>query len=378
MNKKIKICFIATEMAGFDHYGGFGCLTRNIAEGLAAQDMEVYVAMPRKINQRPVEIIDHITVVSYPSPLYVGLKRVLPFAGLYKMIDADIYHSEEPSLGTCLAQMGAPHKKHVVTFQDPRTIEDWRYQWAPRQLSRYRFLRRFREWKFQMRYQLDVGRAVRKSDVCFCQANYIIDKAIQLYRLDKPPSFLPNPVVVPNTETMKAPEPTVCFLGRWDSIKRPELFINLATKFPHVRFIAMGACPNNPERDRQIRSQCEQLCNVEAPGWLGLRDKYQVLSRSWIMVNTSTKECLPLSYLEACAHKCAILSHGNADNFASKFGYWSKTGDLEDFTRGLYFLLEGNQWRQLGENGYEYVKNTHEFNKVIYQHLKIYREMLGL
>jgi len=127
----MRICLIATELQGFGAYGGFGVLAHDIAVGLAARGLDVYVVTPRKQGQLPIDRVGDVTVVSYPSPPYTGLASVRPFAAVYSMLDADIYHSEEPSLGTYLAQIGCPHRKHVVTYQDPRTIEDWRQQWAP-------------------------------------------------------------------------------------------------------------------------------------------------------------------------------------------------------------------------------------------------------
>jgi hypothetical protein len=78
----LRVCLIATDLRGFGAYGGFGVLTHDIAIGLAARGVEVYIAMPRKKGQKPVEMIDGITVVSYPSDLYNGLRNVLPFAGI--------------------------------------------------------------------------------------------------------------------------------------------------------------------------------------------------------------------------------------------------------------------------------------------------------
>ena len=85
---------------------------------------------------------------------------------------------------------------------------------------------------------------------------------------------------------------------------------------------------------------------------------------------------MPVSFLEACAHQCAILSHENPDNFAKNFGYHAKKGNLQDFVNGLKWLLENDRWRELGIKGYEYVKRVHEFNKVIDLHIKNYREIL--
>lgn len=369
---EVRVCLITTEMAGVGSYGGFGVLTRDIASGLAERGLEIYVVMPQRSGQRPIEIVDGITVVSYPSGAYYnGLKKAMPFVGVFKMIDADIYHSQEPTIGTRLAQIAQPHAKHVVTFQDPRTIEDWRKQWVPRRPSM------LWELKFRIKFQREVVPAARRAVARYCQAKYIIEKAVRIYRLTERPGFLPNPMRMPDSETVKASESTVCFLGRWDEIKRPELFLELAAKFPRVKFVAMGACLNNKERDDTIRRRCVELENVEAPGWLDAPERNRVLARAWILVNTSTKECLPVSYLEACVHKCAILSHRNADDFASKFGYWAQKGDIEDFACGLEFLLENDRWRELGEFGYEYVKNTHEFNRVIDQHIGVYEKVLS-
>ncbi len=366
----LRVCLIATELRGFGAYGGFGVLTHDIAVGLAARGVEVYIAMPRKDGQKPVETIDGVTVVSYPSQLYNGLRYVLPFAGIYRMIDADVYHSQEPSIATALAQIAEPSKKHIVTFQDPRSIEDWRKEWAPRRVGK------LDEWRFWFRYQRDTGKAARRAHAKYCQAKYIIDKVTELYKLRDKPGFLPNPVKLLPIKSPKAVDPTVCYIGRWDARKQPQLFLELAAQFPGVKFVFGGACLNDPSLDTQIRQKCRGLKNLEAPGWMNDTERAAILDRSWILVNTSSRECLPVSYLEAGATKCAILSHGNADDFASDFGFWAKRGDLDDYGRGLRFLLENNRWKALGEKANDYVRKTHEYGRVIDQHLSIYQQVL--
>jgi glycosyltransferase involved in cell wall biosynthesis len=367
----LRVCLIATELRGFGAYGGFGVLTYDIAVGLSARGVEVYIAMPRKDGQKPIETFDGITVVSYPSPLYIGLHDTLSYAGLYRMIDADIYHSQEPSIGAALAQVAEPRKKHIVTFQDPRSIEDWRKEWAPHTESK------LNEWKFWFQYQQDTGKAARRAHAKYCQAKYIIDKVKGLYKLREKPEFLPNPIKMPPIKSPKAVDPTVCYVGRWDARKRPQLFLELAVQFPGVKFLFGGACLNDRSVDAEIRRRCSGMRNIEAPGWLNDIERTALLEKSWILVNTSTRECLPVSYLEAGANKCAILSHCNADDFASNFGFWAERGDLEDYVRGLKILLENNRWKALGENANDYVRNTHEYDKVIDQHMGAYRQVLS-
>ena len=331
----------------------------------------MYVVTPRKAGQPPVERTDNLTILSYPSPPYTGLKSVLPYAGLYGMIDADVYHSEEPSLGTALAQAGAPRKRHLVTFQDPRNLQDWRVERAHERLSALALVR------YYLRYQWESGRAARRADHRYCQAKCIIEKTRRMYRLPDSPGFLPNPIRMRERVCPKADRPTVCYVGRWDQRKRPELFLDLAAGHADVRFIAVGACLNDKARDRQLRERCRELKNVEAPGWLAERERGAVLDKAWVLVNTSTRECLPVTYLEAGVHRCAILSHCDADDFASRFGFWARTGDLQDFEQGLSYLLAGDRWKEGAERAHEYVRETHEYDQVIDRHIETYERALA-
>jgi glycosyltransferase involved in cell wall biosynthesis len=80
------------------------------------------------------------------------------------------------------------------------------------------------------------------------------------------------------------------------------------------------------------------------------------------MVLPSIREGLPIAMLEALAHKCALLSSVNPDGLTERFGYWAKR---DDFAEGLKWLLEGGRWRRLGEEGYKYVKENHNMEKII-------------
>ena len=96
----------------------------------------------------------------------------------------------------------------------------------------------------------------------------------------------------------------------------------------------------------------------------------RLLAQSWIMVNTATREALPNSFLEAAAHRCAILSAVDPDGFASQFGYHA-THDR--FAEGLAWLLEHDRWRARGERGCAYVRETFETDTAMKAHLRAYQ-----
>jgi glycosyltransferase involved in cell wall biosynthesis len=284
--------------------------------------------------------------------------------------DADIYHSQDPSVGTLLCQRAMPDRRHVVTCQDPRTWRDW---WI--ELSCYLDERRYKSlltWPYEDNPL--VWRAVRRADAVFSEAKHIVPKARRKYRLKVAPRFLPNPVPLPDGPLVKADRPTVCFVGRFDKRKRPELFFELAKRCPDVQFIAVGAA-NSARTDRLLRQRYGGIANLELTGFL---DRFasprfaEILSRSWILVNTAAREGLPVTFLEAASYRCAIMSRVDPDEFASRFGYHAEAGDFE---AGLRTLIANDRWRACGEAAYDYVRATHALDVVIDKHLEAYEAL---
>ncbi len=360
----MRVCFLSTEIFAWGKHGGFGRATRTIGRELARRGVEVFAVVPRRGEQQPVESLDGITVLGYPilSPWRA--------AGLCRTADADVYHSQEPSTATWLAMRAMPGRAHVVTLRDPHTWPDWRTELAHPSLSRAQVLA-------NILYEDNplVHRAVRGADAVFCAAHCIRAKSARKYRLPSAPALLPTPVLVP-AAVRKAEQPTVCYLARWDRRKRPELFFELVPRFPQVRFIAVGRA-RDAEYDRQLRATYGGLPNLELPGFVDQFDSGRlsaILSRSWIMANTAAREGLPNAFIEAAAHRCAILSAVDPDGFASSFGARVEHGD---FAGGLRFLLEEDRWRDLGTRGAAYVRVTFEMSRAVDRHLEIYAELVG-
>ena len=204
-----------------------------------------------------------------------------------------------------------------------------------------------------------------------CQAQYTIEKTKKIYNLQYQPLFLPNPVDIP-PQPRKSTSPTVCFLGRLDGEKRPKDFFELAKQFPEVEFFVMGK-----SHDSRIQflfeKESSKIGNLELLGFLDGAEKDEVLARSWILVNTSVSECLPVAFLEAAASRCAILSFHDPDGFASRGGYHVSPSNLVE---GLSWLLDDDRWRSKGEAGYCYVCKVHETSKVINQHIELYERVV--
>ena len=352
------------EIFAWGKHGGYGRATRVIGRELVRRGVIVSAVVPRRGDQRPVEVLDGIVVF--------GFEPAAPWraASLLRECNADIYHSQEPSFATYLARWAMPDRKHVVTLRDTHELGDWLNELRYPSLNRLQVLAN----KLYEDNPL-VQHAVRKADRVYCAAEFLRTKAARKYRLPATPELLPTPVSVPE-RVIKSERPTVCYLARWDRRKRPELFLQLVEQFPEIRFIAFGSS-RDPDYERHLKAQYAHLANLEMPGYV---DQFsspmveQTLAESWVLVNTSSREGLPNAFLEAAAHGCAILSAVDPDGFASRFGI--RVTD-DDFAAGLADLLRAEQWRTRGERARRYIRDNFELHAAIGRHLAVYHELMS-
>jgi glycosyltransferase involved in cell wall biosynthesis len=364
----VHICLIANQIAAWRKIGGFGTATRAIGAGLVRRGLEVSAVVPRRKHhgQGRVESLDGITVHG------IGAWETLTSGAIFRRIRADIYHSQEPNMATWLAQRAVPEARHVVTCRDPRGfgdhLQEFRYSSPGRQLMFPG------SWLYEMNPL--VKRAVRDADAVFCPAPMIAERARRLYGGGIEPEFVPSPVDLPDRAPRKSPTPEVLFVGRWDRRKRIERFFELAQRFPKVHFTAVGEA-HDASYDRHLRECYGKLANLEMPGLInrfGNGGLYDLYERSWVIVNTSIREGLPYTFVEAAAWGCSILSELNPERFAERFGCVVEKGDYD---AGLRWLLADGNWHRLGLAAAEYVHETFSEESSISEHIRRYEALLA-
>lgn len=358
----MKICIIASQIAGYGKIGGFGSMTRKLAESLAAEGHTVSIVVPKRGNQKRIEKLDSVT-------LYGLSVLELLSINIYKKIDADIYHSQNATIFSYIAQIAEPDKKHVITCRDPKSFKDWMIEQT------------FATWKRRVKntisYFLEHGwfidQAISHADVVAVPAQFLIEKVQRLYhRTDV--IFLPNIEKIPATIPMKNKNPTICFVGRLEPRKRPEIVFDLAKELPQYTFLIVGTTEEK-SRQLELEKQAKKYPNIKMLGYLALDDPKlaQVYDESWILINTSVREGLPLTFIEAAAHGCAIVSMVNPDSFASRFGYWAKD---TNFKEGLKKLIESSSWKTCGKAAHAYVAKVYSETYAVEQHMNVYKKLL--
>ncbi len=361
------VCLICSQIAAWGKIGGFGTATRALGAGLVRRGCKVSAVAPRRSRhgQGKIEMLDGVEVHG------TGLFETLTSGRIFRQIDADVYHSQEPTLPGLLAQRACPGARHVVTCRDPR---------GPRE---HLVELKHTYWKRRLLFPITwwyeasplVRQSVRRADAVFCPAPVIRQRARALYGRDLAVSFVPSPVDLPGRRPVKSREPLALFVGRWDYRKRIERFFELARNRPDIRFIAVGKA-HDPVYDRHLRKTYAHLPNVSMPGFVsrfGEGELYGIYEKAWILVNTSAREGFPYTYIEAAAWGCAILSGLNPDNFASRFGRHVRN---DAFERGIDWLIENGRWRRKGEKAAHHVAQHWEESVSIREHLRRYRMLL--
>lgn len=324
------------------------------------------VLTPRRGEQPADEIVDGVRVIAYPA------QNLRLLARHCRALAADVYHSHEPSLATVVARHTMPAAKHIVTCRDTRLLRDWLIEMGA--WIRDGSLRTLLSFPYENNPW--VTHAVRQADGVYCPNHFSRELAKRKFGLAATPGFLPSPIRLPPGVAGKAATPTVCYVGRWDTRKRPELFLNLALEFPDVKFIAMGK-GRTDKYDRELRQRYGSLPNVELTGFIDQFTSpqfFELLSSAWVLVNTSLREGLPRSFMEAAACGCAILSRVDPDDFATHFGFRTNN---DNFAEGLRWLLTNDRWRSLGQTASEYVTATYELDAAVTAHIDVYTNTLG-
>jgi glycosyltransferase involved in cell wall biosynthesis len=259
-----------------------------------------------------------------------------------------------------------PRTPIVVWVRDPRTPEDVRrietLRVPGQEDIRPQGVRRF-DTRSLARVEKK-SRLLGRKVLLASKFPHIKDKLVATYGLAGA-HVLPNPDVLDydSIDSTKHPTPRVLFLGRLDPIKRPWLFVELARGFPHVEFLALGRNHFTGPGSWQPENLPP---NLKLLGHIEGKEKVELLSSAWVLVNSSIYEESPVSMLEAIACETTILSCINSGELAERFGVFTGRFDgtgmegLPAFEAGLRHLLENTSERtRLGREGRAWVRQTH-------------------
>jgi glycosyltransferase involved in cell wall biosynthesis len=203
-----------------------------------------------------------------------------------KVVDADIYYQRSSAILTAIvAEFCRLNGKRSVYAS--ASDMDFRPGHEPIRFARDR-------WLFH--------RGLRRVDRLVAQNRAQQQDCEQIY--GRPATIIPSCYELPPTAKPGKGD-TVLWVANMRKDKRPHIFLDIAQRLPHRKFVMVGAGgggdPAEMVRFEQARARAATLPNVTMTGFLPMEQAEALFDAARVVVNTSRYEGMPNTFLQAWA-----------------------------------------------------------------------------
>ncbi|MEM3715122.1 MAG: glycosyltransferase family 4 protein [Nitrososphaeria archaeon] len=397
-------------------HGGFGFLTRLKAEYLASLgnqvDVFTYAYSFDYEGKSPSEIsINDVKIHLIPEKVIVGKNNLLLgakymvskpkenkyFLNLITKEQIQILQFEDTPTSMIMADLD--NLKKILIFQDPFDYYDnnllidsknnylniFKGETEPYHVKKIneRFPNELLiNWLHRRNFINPIKKILNDSNSLsiFAEADFIGEKVKKLFDLKYVPKTLRNPIFISNSVQKKSQRPSFTWVGRWDPQKRPDTMLRVAKELPEYDFYLIGTATRVPKDFLSIESKLikeySKYRNIHILGFVDEKTKREFIGKSWALVNTSIREGLPITFLEAMAEGTPIISYVDPDNYVTRFGI--KTDyNIDSFKEAIEESVSEKLYEKKGEEEREYIRKEHEIGVVMNRHIDIYENILG-
>lgn len=192
------------------------------------------------------------------------------------------------------------------------------------------------------------------------------------------PSRLIPMVIGTDTSDELSSGDKVLWIGPLRKVKGPELFLQLAKRFPDVEFVMIGgAIPSEIDYSVWVMKQAAEIPNVVFTGHIPHAEVTGRLREAAVLVNTSSVEGFPNAYLEAWKYGVPVISFADVDGYIEGEGVGAVCRDLEEMERELRSLL-GDPGRRaaMGKRARDLIVSKFSADVLSDEYLAYFRELI--
>jgi glycosyltransferase involved in cell wall biosynthesis len=164
----------------------------------------------------------------------------------------------------------------------------------------------------------------------------------------------------------------VLWVGSSLEKKQPEKYLELARLLPDVQF-KMIVAPANKQLNTLLKSQAEEINNLEYLGFVPLSEIGEYFSKALLFVSTSLREGFPNTFLQSWQYGTPVISLlVDPDNVINNFNLGRLSGTIEKLGEDVDELVKDKSAREVcATNAKSYVNEYHSKDKVIQQYLAV-------
>ncbi|MHA1337166.1 MAG: glycosyltransferase family 4 protein [Promethearchaeota archaeon] len=185
--------------------------------------------------------------------------------------------------------------------------------------------------------------------------------------------------IPPNENFNKEKPPLILWISRLTDWKRPELFLKLFNELKNLdaKFLLIGS---GNYKKKEILNYSKKYHNFYfIPGVEQGKDNFYYEKAS-ILVNTSTVEGFPNSFIQAWMYKTPVITLDvDPDCVVCKYKLGVHTkGNFDKLVDSVKEFIENTEnFRKIRENCRIYAKKNHDINKTAEQYYKLYKILIN-
>ncbi|KEO72294.1 glycosyltransferase [Anditalea andensis] len=251
----------------------------------------------------------------------------------------------------------------------------------PQDLQKRKFFKKIL-WRWFLKKDLNNATCIHAT--CMEEMNHLRSLGISA-----PIAVIPNPIGIidynfNNLQYQLNKKRSIGYLGRLDPRKNVECLIyawyNLKDQMQNEELVIIGSGDIKYENFLKNEVQRLQLTNVLFTGFLSGREKYdRIASLSYLAV-PSHFENFGMNIAEALSFKVPVLASKGTpweDLITNNCGWWIEN-DIQSFTTAIHEAMRLSESKRLemGENGYNLIKNKYATDKVVYKMNLLYKSIV--
>ncbi len=371
--KPIRVCFISPL--------GYGLYRPESGHAFGGAEVQFFLLACALSSDQEFEVSVLTTVETQPGTERYGSLEVIKRQGLGRLAG----HRE----GTCWNEVKAL-RGYLSAFLDMRALlrtigaDVYLHAGAGVEVGAYALICRLLRRRFvyvvassvdlthpsgkvkgPLRWLYSVG--LRLADAVICRSSEQQAWLLDRYGLQGVLIRTGHPVPTPLVRARGCEDTSsILWVGRIHPLKQPEMFLDLAERVPNEHFVMIGM-PDDVQEAlwRRIQQRGVRLSNVTVYERIPWNEVSTHLGRAKLLVNTSTYEGFPNTFVQAALHGIPILSWAvDPDGVLSREGIGiCARGSFDSLVASTRQMCASPDLQgQMGKRAQDYARRYHDLN----------------
>ncbi len=192
------------------------------------------------------------------------------------------------------------------------------------------------------------------------------------------PSLVPSCYALPQGHRADS-NGVVLWVSTLRDWKRPELFLELASRLPHVRFRMVGGPGSEAGGDAlfaRIRESAARLPNLEFVGFVPFGEIDAHFNAARVFVNTSDFEGFPNTFLQSWSRWIPTVSFFNTGSTLNGKPVVNVAGDMDEMAGAVARLMQDDiLWYETGRRVRECYETFHTPDAALNEYERVFAEL---